>query len=205
MASKEYPIEAIQPYLPAGTADEVIKWLHDYKIHLKIKRERKSILGDYRPAHQGKPHTISINANLNAYHFFITFLHELAHLINFLNHGRRVMPHGKEWKAVFVILLNKFHGKQIFPEDIQKALLNSMQDLSASTCSDPDLYKVLRKYDEVKHTFMVEDVEIGEVFRTIDGRIFKVLAKRRTRYECVEVKTAKKYLFPGIYEVYKEY
>lgn len=205
MAVKEHPLEAIQHYLPPGTAEDVIKWLHDYKIHLKIKRERKSILGDYRPAHQGKPHTISINANLNTFHFFITFLHELAHLINFLNHGRKVMPHGKEWKAVFALLLNKFHGKQIFPDDIQHALQNSMRDLSASTCSDPNLYKILRKYDEVTHTLMVEDMEIGDLFRTHEGRIFKILAKRRTRYECLDVKTAKKYLFPSIYEVYKEY
>ena len=204
MALRDHPIDAIRHYVPDGTAEDIMEWLHQYKIHLKIRKERKSILGDYRPAHAGKPHTISVNASLNTYHFLITFVHELAHLINHLNNGRKVMPHGKEWKSVFALLLSRFTKRGVFPSDILKALEQSMGNLAASTCSDVALFKVLRRYDEAKLTCLVEELMPGERFRTEDGRLFSVHAKRRTRYECREIPSGRPYLFPSIYEVYKE-
>ena len=98
MPIKTHPLEALKNYLPENTFEDVIEFMHSYKIHLILRKDRKSILGDYRPAHRGKPHTISLNISLNKYHFLITFIHELAHLINYLNHQQSVMPHGKEWK-----------------------------------------------------------------------------------------------------------
>lgn len=204
MSLREHPVDAIRHYVPEGTAEDIIEWLHTYKIHLKIRRERKTILGDYRPAHHGKPHTISVNANLNAYHFLITLVHELAHLINYLNHGRKALPHGKEWKAVFALLLSRFTKRGVFPPDILKALEQSMGNLAASTCSDVALFKVLRRYDEQKSTCLIDELQPGDRFRTEDGRRFEVHAKRRTRFECREIPGGRPYLFPSIYEVYKE-
>jgi SprT protein len=204
MSLNNHDLMMLENYLPPNTALDVIDYMHSYKIHLKIKRERKSILGDYRPAHLGKPHTISLNANLNEYHFLITFLHELAHLINHLNHGRKVSPHGKEWKDVFSLLLNKFTSTNIFPNDVKNALIKSMQSLSASTCSDPVLFKILRRYDKPHAKILVDELEIGDIFTTDQNRRFKVIAKRRTRYECEEMGSRKRFLFPGIYEVFKE-
>jgi SprT protein len=203
LPSKQHELSILQNYLPPNTCEVVIEFMQTYKIHLKIKRERVSILGDYRPAHDGKPHTISVNSNLNMYHFLITFLHELAHLINHLNHGRKVMPHGKEWKAVFAILLNRFTNENVFPNDIEKALQQSMQNLAASTCSDPHLFKVLRKYDEASHKIMVDELKQGDSFKTDKHQTFTLLEKRRTRFVCEEIETKRRYLFPGIYEVWK--
>lgn len=203
MALQQHELQALQAYLPANTAGWVIDYMHSYKIHLKIKRERRTILGDYRPAHRGKPHTISVNANLNSYHFLITFLHELAHLINHLNMGHRALPHGAEWKAVFSNLLKKFLDAEVFPKDIAFAIIKSLQSPSASTCSDPYLYKILRKYDHETEKLLIDELNLGDHFKTDKNQEFKLLEKRRTRFVCEDLTSGKKYLFPGIYEVYK--
>jgi SprT protein len=200
---KDHELSILKNYLPPNTAERVIEYMHSYKIHLKIKRERKSILGDYRPAHDGKPHTISVNANLNTYHFLITFLHELAHLINHLNHGRNKLPHGKEWKQVFSVLLKQFTEASVFPADIEQALLQSMNNLAASTCSDPFLFKVLRTYDEQTDKVTMDHLSVGDLFKTDSNQTFQMISKRRTRYVCEEIFTKKQYLFPSIYEVLK--
>ncbi|MBK8328180.1 MAG: SprT-like domain-containing protein [Bacteroidetes bacterium] len=98
-------LSVLHDFIPSDAVELVIAYMHQYKIHLKIKRERKTVLGDYRPSFNGKPHTISVNANLNKYHFLITFIHELAHLISYLEFGRSALPHGKEWKQHFSLLL----------------------------------------------------------------------------------------------------
>lgn len=204
MALIKKELTVLNDFLPQGATDLVIEYMHLYKIHLKIKRERKTILGDYRPSMNGNPHTISVNANLNPYHFLITFVHELAHLVNYLNHGRKKLPHGKEWKACFAFLLQKFVAKNIFPPDISEALGESISNLSATTCSDPKLFKILYRYDDKKGKHLVEDLSIGETFKTDKGERFLIKEKRRTRYACENLHTKKMYLFPGIYEVFKE-
>lgn len=204
MAYIKKELTALSDFLPEGATDMVIEYMHQYKIHLKITRERKTILGDYRPSANGVPHTITVNANLNKYHFLITLVHEVAHLVNYITHGRNKMPHGKEWKECFAILLKKFVDQNIFPADIEKALANSLHNLSATTCSDPKLFKVLYKYDEDNGKILVEQLHAGDQFRTEKGDVFQLKEKRRTRYVCENVQTKKMYLFPGIYEVFKE-
>lgn len=201
---QDHELTLLKNYVPEKAADDVLYFMHSYHIHLKIKRERKAILGDYRPAMHGKPHTISINATLNAYHFLITFVHELAHLVTFLNHHHRVQPHGKEWKGVYRILMSRFLGKEIFPAEVEEAIQQSLHKSGASTCSEPELYKVLRRYDEKKVGYFIEELEAGTIFFTDKGKRFQLMNKRRTRYECKELSTGHVYLFPGIYEVTPE-
>src|SRR5215204_6926988 len=108
MPRKEAPLDALQTYLPVGTYEPVIQYLHQYQVHLTVARERKSILGDYRHRTHAKNHRISVNGNLNPYSFLITLLHELAHLLTFEKYGNRVQSHGREWKVFFGQLLEQF-------------------------------------------------------------------------------------------------
>ena len=94
MPKSQAPLLQLQSYLPNGSFDEVLQYLQHYKVHLTITRQRQSILGDYRHAHEGKTHRISVNGNLNQYAFLITLLHELAHLFTYERFGHRVMAHG---------------------------------------------------------------------------------------------------------------
>jgi SprT protein len=202
MHKQEAPLLQLQLYLPAGSFDDVAYYLQHYKVHLTITRQRQSILGDYRHAHAGKTHHISVNGNLNKYAFLITLLHELAHLFTYQQFGHRVMAHGKEWKNEFGKILAQFLLKKVFPADIEKALLQTLQNPAASSCGDEKLIRVLNNYDEQKAGMhLVEAIAEGSHFKIKGERIFKKGEKIRKRYKCVEVKTGKLYLFSAVYEV----
>ena len=201
MPKKEAPISALQHFLPPNTLDPVLAYLHQYHVHLTVAKERKSILGDYRHRTHAKNHRISVNGNLNKYAFLITLLHELAHLLAFENFGNRIAPHGREWKDVFGKLLAQFIEHDIFPGDIKRSLLDSLHDPAASSCSDENLLRVLKRYDEKQSQLVfVEQIAEGSLFKTHDGKVFRKGEKIRKRYKCEEVKTKKIYLFSPIYE-----
>lgn len=204
MADKEVQFAALEPYLPPGSFEEVLHYIYTYKVQLTVARKRRSLLGDYRHAHAGKGHRISVNSDLNSYAFLITLLHEIAHLITFEKYGRKAQPHGPEWKAFFGGILREFTGKKIFPKDIEQILLRSLHNPAASSCADEKLLRALKKYDPKKeNSFFVEDLLPREKFYTADGRIFEKGEKIRKRYKCLEPATGKWYLFSPVYEVKK--
>lgn len=202
MPKKEVPVDHLQQFLPQGTADAVTAYLHQYKVHLTIARERKSILGDYRHRTNQDNHRISVNGNLNVYSFLVTLLHELAHLLTFEEHGRRVPAHGKEWKTIYGGLLQQFLQHKVFPSDIEEELLRSLKNPAASSCAEDGLLRVLRNYDlRPAHQKMVEDIPFNETFRLKDGRVFQKGEQLRKRFKCRELQTGKIYLFSPVYEV----
>lgn len=202
MAKQEAPLLQLKSYLPPGTFEEVIHFLQHYRVHLTITRRRQSILGDYRHAVEGKTHRISVNGNLNPYSFLITLLHELAHLFTYEQFGHRVHAHGREWKNEFSKILARFLLKKVFPADIEKALMNTLQNPAASSCGDENLLRVLRNYDTKKEgTHLVEQIPEGSLFEIKGGRVFKRGEKIRKRYKCTEVATGKVYLFSPVYEI----
>lgn len=203
MPFEEHPMQALAAFLPEGSFEEVVAFLHHYKVHLTVTKKRKTVLGDYRHAFRGQNHRITVNSNLNPYEFLITLLHELAHLLTFEQYGNRVEAHGKEWKANYSMLLRKFIEKKIFPADIEKALQQSVINPAATANGEVALILVLRKYDAKKRDGYchVAELPMRSLFQTDDGKIFRKEEKRRSRYTCTEIKTGLKYSFSPVYEV----
>ncbi len=202
MPKKEVPVDHLQHYLPPGTANAVLNYLHLYKVHLTITQHRKSILGDYRHRTYHRNHRISINGSLNPFSFLITLLHELAHLLTFEQHSNKVPAHGKEWKIIYGQLLQQFLLHKIFPPDIERELLQSLKNPAASSCAEDGLLRVLRNYDtKENHHRLVEEISFNALFRLSDGRVFQKGEKLRKRFKCKEVATGKLYLFSPVYEV----
>lgn len=202
MSKIEHPLQALAEYLPPDTFLPVAEYLQHYKVHLTITRERKSILGDYRNAHNNSNHRISVNGNLNTWSFLVTLLHELAHLLTFEKYGNKVQSHGSEWKMFFGQLLAQFIKSKVFPADIEKELLATLHNPGASSCAEESLMRVLRRYDSKKEgQMLVEEIPPNGLFKMKDGRIFKKGEKLRKRYRCQEAGTNKVYLFSPIFEV----
>ena len=191
MPVSEHPMQALAGFLPDGTFQLVVQYIHHYKVHLTVSKKRKSVLGDYRHAVIGKNHRISINGNLNKFEFLITLLHELAHLLTFEQFGNKVEAHGKEWKSSYSKLLVDFVQHGFFPTDIEKALKKSIINPAATANGETELLLVLRKYDDQKREGYCHITELptGSVFQTENGRIFTKGIKRRKRFECTELKT----------------
>lgn len=201
MPVKKFPLTALQEYLPEGAVDYVIHCIQFYKIHLTITRERKTVLGNYRHKTTINGHKITVNGSLNKYSFFITFLHELAHLVTYEQFGNKVLPHGDEWKHTYSTILAGQLQQSIFPDDIKLQLQKTVINPGASCQADAGLMRVLQRYDNGSEVLKrVEELFPGTLFEA-EGKIFKVIKKRRTRIECEDVATQKRYLFSAIYQV----
>jgi hypothetical protein len=204
MAKQESPLQALAAYLPEGSFPMVERYLLDHHVHLTITRSRATVLGDYRPAHHGRNHRISVNGDLNRYAFLITLRHELAHLFTFQQHGNKVAAHGREWKSMFGAILARFLAANIFPAPIRTALAASLDNPAASSCADVALMRVLRNYDPVRPgRCLVEELAPGTRFRITGGRIFRRGDVQRKRIRCTEEPSGRIFLFSPVHEVEK--
>lgn len=183
-----------QSYIPKNALQKVNTLLeHDHLI-IKIKSERKTKHGDYKPLANGK-HQITINSNLNSYRFLITLIHEIAHFEAFRLYGRGIKPHGIEWKRTFQRLMLPFLNPDIFPNRILPLLANHFKNPKASSDTDAPLSLALKQFDEPNNKTFIFQIPLGQTFRLHNNKVFKMGKRRVKRYECVELKTGKLYLF----------
>lgn len=187
--------EILKEYLPEKSINQVMKWIVQKNVHLKITRTRSSKLGDYRPPIAQPNHRISINHNLNPFSFLITFVHEMAHLNVWESYQNKVAPHGVEWKTEYRTLMKVMLKNDIFPGDIHEILLQSIVNSRASSTSDLKLSRVLKKYDKHISGTHLEDLSKDSIFQVKNGNRFKKGALQRTRYLCQNIDNKKQYLF----------
>ena len=204
--SKETIAKVLSKYLPEKAVDVCSQWVVQHNIHVKITRTRASKLGDYRPTKGRHAHMITINHDLNPYSFLITYVHEVAHMLAETGSRRRIAPHGREWKQEFARLLDYFLKQDIFPGDVVGALTSYIQNPAASSCSDHDLLRALRKYDrkEMQHVMHLEDLPKHSLFRLHASRsklLFQKGDQVRTRFHCIEMNTQREYFVSPLAEV----
>ena len=184
----------LQKYIPEQAVSLVENLLQHDNLSVLVKNERKTRHGDYKRLPNGK-HQITINSNLNNYRFLITLIHEIAHFETYKAFGRTVKPHGIEWKKTFQRLMLPFLNPEVFPNNLLPLLANHFKNPKASSDTDLHLSLALKQFDETNNLNYVFELLLGQEFRLYNGKIFKKGIKRRKRYECIEVKTGKMYLF----------
>lgn len=188
---KEKYHQVFNEYLPKNAIDGIISLLEEYPIHVKITRERISKQGDFKILQNGQSQ-ISINHNLNRYQFLLTLVHELAHWLTYKKY-KRVKPHGKEWKLEFKYLILPFLTDNIFPSELLPYLAKYFINPKAATGSDVQLSIALKKYDAPSDTINLFELNTGSHF-VLRNKTFILGNKRRTRYECLDQRTKRKYL-----------
>ncbi len=186
-------------YIPEPAVPLIAEWILHFNFKLKIKKSRQSKYGDYRPR-PGLNHLITINQDLNQFAFLLTLVHEIAHLLTHERHGHHVKAHGTEWKEAFKELMRPFMRIEIFPEDVRNAIVGYMKNPSASSCSDDNLLRTLKRYDKPSEFVHLESLVHQTEFIYNERRFIKGL-KIRTRYKCFEKNTNHVYLFAGLAEV----
>lgn len=192
--------DILSKYIPLTSVDIVERYLKDYKIHLRITKNRNSKLGDFRPPVQSGTNRVSINYDLNKYTFLITLIHEIAHVHVWENYGRKPKPHGEEWKNAFRELMQPALNENIFPEDIDFALKKYLRNAKAASGSDVNLSRILGKYDKSEY-IVLEDLPMNAVFRINNGKTFRKLEKRRTRFMCLCLDDQKNYTINPLVKV----
>jgi SprT protein len=199
--SKVQVADALRKYLPEAFVAYVVTLFQASNVRFKIVPGRATKLGDFRAGMNGEKHIITVNGDLNPYSFLITTVHEFAHLHTFNTFGNRVSPHGNEWKSAYRQLLLPLIDSPELPEDIRKALMNSLVRTKASSCSDHGLSRVLLNYDKPKEgVIILEHLPKNSTF-ALNGKHFVKGELRRKRYICQEVKSKRSYLVNSLAQV----
>ena len=186
--------ETLSRYLPEHAVKPVFELIVANQVHLKIVNERQTRHGDYRKGLNGK-HEITVNSNLNKYKFLITLIHEISHLVAFEKFGRNIKPHGNEWKFSFQRLMVPYIRPEIFPAHLLPLLARHFKNPTASSDTDTILALALKQFDQQNDKNYVFEIPYGSVFRISNGKIFKKIAVRTKRFECLEISSGKMYLF----------
>ncbi len=191
--------ELLAKHVPAAAVDYCHHLWLNYPFQLKLKKKRSSKLGDYTFKRSENKHLITVNADLNAYTFLITYLHEVAHLVVAVKYKGRQQPHGAEWKKEFAAISQPVLNTNIFPVELLRILQAYFKNPRASSYSYHPLASALKEYDTSPKTTII-DINDGSYFR-INKKVFQKGLLRRTRYLCREVGTGKKYLISKSAEV----
>ena len=193
------------PKLPEAALEDIVEQIVENPCSLKVVRHRTSKSGDFRAAHKNAPPRITVNGNLNPYAFLITLVHELAHHHVNLDHDlahkkfslrrkSRPLPHGKDWKDKYNLLMRPYLNRKVFPVDILPILVQYLENPKASSSADHHLSKVLKKYDPPDTTLRLEELPFDAVFTLHGRRTFQKKEKMRTRYRCICLNTNRIYL-----------
>ncbi len=198
--------EILRKYIPEFAVSQIAEWIIQLDFKLKITKERSTKLGDYAPPMYGKNvnHTITINHNLNQYAFFVTLIHEIAHLITYNKYKNTVAPHGEEWKQSFRELMLPFLTTENLPLDVLYALRKYLLNPAAASCSDATLMRTLKLYDTQnsnEHLVLLEKLPYRSHFLFNGSRVFIKGEKLRKRYRCTELSSGTVYLFSPLAEV----
>ncbi len=186
--------DVLYKYLPEHSVPLCFELIKANRVHLKIVNERITRHGDYRRDTDGS-HIITVNFSQNQYRFLITLIHEIAHLVAFEKYGRHIKPHGDEWKLTFQRLMVPFIRPEIFPNNLLPLVARHFRNPKASSDTDTTLALALKQFDPVNDKNYIFEIPYGSTFRIHNGKIFKKVALRTKRIECLEIATGKVYLF----------
>ena len=203
---KAEELELLKRYFPEAAVTLVGEMYEQRRFRLHFNRPRNTRLGDFRPPRSPKELcTITLNFDLNPYQMLITYVHEVAHYDVHQQFGsRRVQPHGQEWQTCFTNLLQPFLTETIFPKDVLEALKKHLNHIKASSMTDHNLQRVLRKYDKnEENAVTLESLSDGTRFKLKNGLVYQKGVKQRTRYKCYCESNGRWYFVAALAEVQK--
>ena len=190
----------LKNYLPENSLEK-LHWKTRKLIQYKLAANRLTKWGYFKPGIDDQPHTISINVDLNQQAFLFTLIHEIAHARCWEEYGRKVKPHGKEWKEIFSSMLYEMLKVDAFDPALVKHLFKSIQNPKASCQASVELSKAFSKFDKTNELVFIDEIEKDRQFITQNGRAFKKGKRLRKRFKCKEIATGKWYLFSPIARV----
>jgi SprT protein len=192
-------IQSLEKYLPQDTLQYLKIWFSDYYIHIKITRNRNSKLGDYRKLPDNS-HEITINSTLVPQLFFFVLTHELAHLIAFEKYGRRISPHGNEWKDTFRKML--LESLEVYDEDLKPIIVKFSKSPKANFMASPDLVKYFHIETQDDSLQFIEELQKGDFFIYRNEKyLLEGLIKKN--YLCKNLATGRKYSFKPLARIEK--
>jgi len=192
-------IQSLQNYLPENTLPYLKNWFSNHYIHIKITKNRESKLGDYRKLRDNS-HEISLNSTLPAQLFFFVLTHELAHLLAFEKYGRKIAPHGAEWKHTFRNML--LESIEVYEDNLKPIIINFSRSPKANFMASPDLVKYFEIRNQDDGSEYIHELKNGDQFIYRNEKyVLQSLIKKN--YLCIHLASGRKYSFKPLARVIK--
>jgi len=185
----------LSDYLNDNQIDFIIPFFLEYKMRLKIVHVKKTYWGLCRFPRKKEEHFVITLVRTDApAHFFLVFLHEIAHMVAHLSYGEKISSsHGKEWGMIVRNLVVQSANKNCFSEkeiQIISKYVNNKSPLTNAKMNELE-QKVMQLYKP--DIIRVSSLPPNAVFILKNGLKMKFLRKIRKYYECIELKTGKRY------------
>ena len=195
-------LDRLRQHLPAAAYPAVLSWLRRNPVLVRVSAPRATKLGDFRSATRSLPHRVSVNADLNKYAFLVTLVHEFAHYSTHAKTRRWTRPHGPIWKEEYWRLMRPFMSREVFPADVLHALEHHLHDAPASSCTDHDLMRMLRRYVRDTRPYLAELAD--QTVCRFNHRLFVKGPQLRKRYKCRCLNDRRTYFIDPLAEVHVE-
>jgi SprT protein len=169
---------------PEDTRWLISEYFSKYSFRLRITNPRKLRLGSFRAAYRGEMPIINLNNDLGPYSFLLVFLHELAHLVVWQQFGRKVLPHGQEWKRAYHQLTTPLMDGNCLPNDLKSGLEKYFLKSRASFQRDIGFQRILHSLDGKGQLLTLHDIPDKGTFHLMDGKQMVKIERIRTRYKC---------------------
>jgi len=182
-----------QRFFPESCVPYCYDLWHSNEFTLKIVAPRSTKLGDYRYHRQRKSHTITVNSDLNQYHFLLVYLHEVAHYLTYKSYSNKRAPHGPEWQKSFAKLMHPLIENNWVPQPLIVALQDFIKRPTATSCGDARLTRALRQFDKEDGLVNLEDLPEHAAFQ-FKNTYYRKIKRRRTRAVCLNLRNGRTYL-----------
>jgi len=185
-----------------GSEELVANWLIASPVPVVLAKTRGSKHGDFRISRQGRATYITVNHDLHPVEFLITLAHEIAHFRNWKKYGRRVRPHGPEWRNEFRDMLVEVLKTGLLEREIAAAIVQHYfkRKLIGSGSSE-QLNRLLGKTVKDIGVLRVADLPEGARFTLRSGKTFIKGRKLRKRYQCCDTVSSRIYSVHPMAEV----
>lgn len=202
MKGEPIPADIWKTRLLTGSEKLVANWMISSPVPVLLANNRRSKHGDFRVSRQGKPPVITINHDLHPVEFLITLAHEIAHFRNWKRYGRRVRPHGPEWRMEFRQMLAEVLKAGILEPEVAAAVIQHYfkRKLIGSGSSEA-LNGLLGKKESNSGVLHVADLPDGARFMLRNGKSFIKGRKLRKRFQCCDTVSSRIYSVHPLAEV----
>lgn len=192
--------ELLTKYNPESGIPLLKKWFGTHKLHIHISRTRNSKLGDYQRKKDGS-HKITINHDLQPEFFFFVLTHELAHLIAFEdNKGKRIAPHGQEWKSTFRQMLHE--SLHVYDNKLQPHILEFSKSPKANFMASGELVSFFYQDSLTDSEFFMNKLLPKDRF-IYRNEAYTIKEKLKKNYLCENENNGRKYIFKAMAKVEK--
>ncbi len=178
----------ISSFIPERASEKVFSFVRPYNVLIEVKSMRSS-LGKFQYGSNGGPHKIRIKQGISKELFLLVLLHEIAHLKAYIENGRAIKPHGKEWKNIFSDLLKEVIPLGVFPEKVMLGINEFMKNPGASMVNSKMFYNC---FDDFSSYVPIREMSVYDYFVLKERYYYQILKTERDYILCYDLQNMRK-------------